>query len=106
VFGIEIEVCVRCGGQLRIIASIEEPEIIAKILAHLERVAPDPYSAEWALGAREGQDCGRRGRNGEAVMGGKAVRPGSRAAAVAGLSLAAATAARTSGPLCEWNRAG
>jgi rRNA maturation endonuclease Nob1 len=25
VSGIEIEACVRCGGQLRIIASIEEP---------------------------------------------------------------------------------
>ena len=52
VFGIEIEACVRCGVQLRIIASIEEPEVIAKILAHLERVAPEQYSAEWPLGAR------------------------------------------------------
>jgi len=52
VFGIEIEGCVRCGGQLRIIASIEEPEVIAMILAHLERVAPQQYSAEWPLGAR------------------------------------------------------
>jgi hypothetical protein len=25
VFGIEIEACVRCGGQLRIVASIEQP---------------------------------------------------------------------------------
>jgi hypothetical protein len=51
-FGIEIEACVRCGGRLRIIASIEEPEVIAKILAHLERVAPQQYSAEWRPGAR------------------------------------------------------
>ena len=34
VFGIEIDTCARCGGRLRIIASIEEPEVIAKILAH------------------------------------------------------------------------
>ena len=52
VFGIEIEGCARCGGRLRIIASIEEPEVIAKILAHLERVAPEQYSAEWRLSAR------------------------------------------------------
>jgi hypothetical protein len=52
VFGIEIDTCQRCGGNLRIIASIEQPEVIAKILAHLERVAPEPYSAEWPLSAR------------------------------------------------------
>ena len=44
-FGIEIEDCARCGGRLRIIARIEEPEVIAKILAHLERVAPGQNSA-------------------------------------------------------------
>ena len=47
VFGIEIEACARCGVQLRIIVSIEEPEVIKKIPAHLERVAPEQYSAEW-----------------------------------------------------------
>jgi hypothetical protein len=34
VFGIEIERCARCGGRLKVIASIEEPELIARILAH------------------------------------------------------------------------
>jgi hypothetical protein len=34
VFGIEISTCARCGGKLAVIASIEEPELIAKILAH------------------------------------------------------------------------
>ena len=52
VFGIEIDTCVRCGGTLRIIASIEEPEVIAKLLAHLERTAPQPHSSELPLGAR------------------------------------------------------
>jgi hypothetical protein len=34
VFGFEIEQCARCGGQLEVIASIEEPELIERILAH------------------------------------------------------------------------
>jgi hypothetical protein len=34
VFGIEIEQCVRCGGRLKVIASIEEPELVERILAH------------------------------------------------------------------------
>lgn len=52
VFGIEIEGCARCGGRLKVIASIEEPEVIAKILSHLEKTAPDRYQAELPLGAR------------------------------------------------------
>jgi hypothetical protein len=34
VFGIEIELCARCGGRLKVIASIEEPALIERILAH------------------------------------------------------------------------
>jgi len=37
VFAIEIDRCARCQGQLRVIASIEEPEVIARILAHRDR---------------------------------------------------------------------
>ena len=51
-FGVEIEACARCGGKLKVIASIEEPAVIAKILAHLERTAPDQYQPELPLGAR------------------------------------------------------
>jgi hypothetical protein len=41
VFGIEIETCSKCGGDVRIIACIEDPEVIRKILAHLdEKVTP------------------------------------------------------------------
>ncbi|MBK6451338.1 MAG: transposase [Steroidobacteraceae bacterium] len=40
VFGIEIDSCARCGGRLKIIASIEEPRVIAKILSHLQHTAP------------------------------------------------------------------
>jgi hypothetical protein len=34
VFGIEIEQCAGCGGRLKVLASIEEPELIERILAH------------------------------------------------------------------------
>ena len=52
VFGVEIEGCVRYGGQLKIIASIEEPQLIAKMLSHLGRAAPEQYQKELPLGAR------------------------------------------------------
>ena len=35
VFDIDIEYCPNCGGALKIIADIEEPPLIARILAHL-----------------------------------------------------------------------
>jgi hypothetical protein len=52
VFGIDIDTCARCGGKLKVIASIEEPEAIAKILAHLEKTTPDQFRPELPLGAR------------------------------------------------------
>ena len=36
VFNIEIETCDKCGGGVRIIAGIEDPVVIMKILAHLD----------------------------------------------------------------------
>ena len=36
VFGIDIEVCPVCGGAMRIIACIKDPEVIEKILRHLD----------------------------------------------------------------------
>ena len=36
VFSIDIEVCGRCGGSVRVIACIEDQDIIDRILAHLE----------------------------------------------------------------------
>jgi hypothetical protein len=32
VFGIQIEGCARCGGRRKIIASIEEPQVVVRIL--------------------------------------------------------------------------
>jgi hypothetical protein len=36
VFDIDIETCSECGGDVYIIASIEDPMVIRKILAHLD----------------------------------------------------------------------
>ena len=46
VFNIDIETCERCSGQVKIIASIEDPAVIDIILAHLKGKGP---SAELAL---------------------------------------------------------
>jgi hypothetical protein len=37
VFAIDIETCRQCGGRLRVIASIEDPAVIERILEHLGR---------------------------------------------------------------------
>lgn len=34
-FGIEIETCAQCGGKVRVLASIEDPTVIGRILGHL-----------------------------------------------------------------------
>ncbi len=46
VFGMDIEVCLECGGKLKVISSIEEPEVIEKILNHLglDSKVPEPHS--------------------------------------------------------------
>ena len=36
VFKIEIETCEACGGKVKVIACIEDPAVIKRILAHLE----------------------------------------------------------------------
>ena len=41
VFAIEIERCQRCGRRLAVIASIEEPALIERILAHLTQRAEE-----------------------------------------------------------------
>ena len=37
VFNIDIEICERCGGPVRVMASIEDPAVIALILNHLKK---------------------------------------------------------------------
>ena len=39
VFHIDIQTCSQCGGALRVIACIEDPVVIDKILPHLEKKA-------------------------------------------------------------------
>ena len=34
-FGIDVLTCVHCGGRLRLIATLHDPAVIRKILAHL-----------------------------------------------------------------------
>ena len=51
VFGIEIEQCARCGGRLKVIASIEERELIERILAHRRERGEDAVATA-SLGAR------------------------------------------------------
>ena len=42
-FAIDIETCPKCGGTLRVMASIEDPEVIAQILEYIRtREAAEP----------------------------------------------------------------
>jgi hypothetical protein len=45
VSGIDTETCSECGGDVRIIASIEDPVVIRKILAHLDDHASSAAAA-------------------------------------------------------------
>ena len=56
VFRIDIEVCEHCGGAVRIIASIEDPAVIEKILAYIERRDAAPPHAPRAPPATSGGD--------------------------------------------------
>ena len=40
VFDIDISVCPLCGGTLRVIADVTDPDVIRTILAHLKQRAP------------------------------------------------------------------
>jgi hypothetical protein len=42
VFNIDIETCRDCGGAVRIIACIEDPVVIEKILTHLDAKGASP----------------------------------------------------------------
>ena len=46
VFAIDIEMCPQCGGRLRVIACIEDPQVIARILGHVQ--ARDEHAAQAA----------------------------------------------------------
>lgn len=42
VFRIDIETCQQCGGGVKVIASIEDPVVIAKIISHLNPKKSQP----------------------------------------------------------------
>jgi hypothetical protein len=44
VFAIDIETCPHCGGTLRVIACIEEPALIARILGHVQQRLNGPLT--------------------------------------------------------------
>ena len=45
VFDLDLQHCPNCGGELKIIAAIQEPPVIEKILTHLELQARAPPRA-------------------------------------------------------------
>lgn len=46
VFNIDIKVCEHCGGQVKVIASIEDPKVIEQILKHLKQKAAKANAAK------------------------------------------------------------
>jgi len=42
VFNIDIASCSECGGAAKVVACIEDPEVISKIRAHLDRKTASP----------------------------------------------------------------
>ena len=45
---VDVAVCTRCGGEARIIGFVTEPQVVRRILAHLERRAVDAWAGPWA----------------------------------------------------------
>ena len=49
-FGVDVWACARCGGRMRVVATIEDPVVIRKILTHLgfptAAAAPRPPPAD------------------------------------------------------------
>ena len=62
VFNIDIKLCARCGGSIKVIACIEDQEIIDTILAHLrdKELAtpsiPQPNGANYVAALTGGPD--------------------------------------------------
>ena len=46
-FNIDIETCSECGGDVKVIACIEDPVVINKILAHLDNNVLAQQAARW-----------------------------------------------------------
>jgi hypothetical protein len=46
VFQLDLSSCEGCGGQVRVIASVEDSAVIGKILEHLDRTGPGAAGKE------------------------------------------------------------
>ena len=79
VFDIDIERCPRCGGNLKIIAAIEEPAVIERILTHLGSCAQPPPSTPARLVSVSGGLILERGPLCPEPMGGLGLRSCPRA---------------------------
>jgi hypothetical protein len=58
VFDIDVSICPKCGGEARVIASIEDQQIIDKILAHLMKKGALPPPPELLPATRASPDSG------------------------------------------------
>ena len=47
VFQIDIEICTQCGGPVKVLASIEDPVVIKKILEHLKKKGEPQEAVQW-----------------------------------------------------------
>ncbi|MET0062412.1 MAG: hypothetical protein ABW176_08955 [Candidatus Thiodiazotropha endolucinida] len=56
VFNIDVSVCPKCGGEAKVIASIEDQQIIDKILAHLMKRGALPPPPELLPATRASPD--------------------------------------------------
>jgi hypothetical protein len=54
-FEVDVLACMSCGGRLRLIATIDNPDVVRKILAHLglPTEIPQPFPARSPPQARE-----------------------------------------------------
>ena len=54
VFALDVLACPRCGGRMRVVATIDDPAVIRKILAHLDLPVDEPPLApappDWPSG--------------------------------------------------------
>jgi len=60
VFNVDIETCRECGGAVRIIACIDDPVVIEKILTHLDEKGACAEASRWPrCRAPVGKECRR-----------------------------------------------
>ena len=64
VFAVDVEVCPRCGGEMRIIAFVTEHAVVTRILAHLERRGVDARAGPTRRRGRRGPPRGVDDRGG------------------------------------------